>query len=118
MSLRLHTDKHGQPTPVRTVAFGAPISDPAEVAERIRRAQRAILNPSAKPKGFLNGDDEAAPEITFSRNCVSLEISGPDVVDLSFVDLPGRVACSSPLVLARVLIVVVCSDRVDRECRD
>lgn len=93
MSLRLLTDKHGQPTPVRTVAFGDPIYDPAEVAERIKRAQRAILNPSSKPRVFLNGGDETAPEITFSRNCVSLEISGPDVIDLSFVDLPGRWAC-------------------------
>lgn len=96
MSLRLLTDAHGQPVPVSTVPFGKPIFDPAEVAERIRRAQRAILSPSTNPKTFLSdgGDgSETAPEITFSRNCVSLDISGPDVVDLSFVDLPGRADC-------------------------
>ena len=27
--------------------------------------------------------------MTFSRNTVVLKVSGPDIVDLSFVDLPG-----------------------------
>ena len=63
---------------------------------RIRRAQRAILNPKKSRKAFLlEGEDDdgegkgAGEELSFSINCVSLQISGPDVADLSFCDLPG-----------------------------
>jgi hypothetical protein len=71
--------------------FGSIIHNKEEVEERIRRAQRAILNPSKSTKQFLDGDDEdvGEAELSFSNNCVSLQISGPDVADLSFCDLPG-----------------------------
>ncbi len=32
---------------------------------------------------------EEALELAFSKNCITLQISGPDVADLSFCDLPG-----------------------------
>ncbi|TFY61378.1 hypothetical protein EVJ58_g4548 [Rhodofomes roseus] len=92
VTLRLLTDRHGQAVQIRTVPFGDAILDATEVADRISRAQRAILNPSTEASFFLTGGEETTPETTFSRNCVSLEISGPDVVDLSFVDLPGIIA--------------------------
>ena len=65
--------------------------DKQQVEERIRRAQRAILRPSQDPNTFLSGPDEEPDtwEQKFSKNCVSLEISGPDLTDLSFCDLPG-----------------------------
>jgi hypothetical protein len=71
--------------------FGSIIYDQSEVEERIRRAQRAILNPKIPPKDFLNNEDEEelVSELNFSTNCVSLQISGPEVADLSFCDLPG-----------------------------
>ena len=62
---------------------------------RIRRAQRAILNPKKSRKTFLleeddgEGEGKGGEELSFSINCVSLQISGPDVADLSFCDLPG-----------------------------
>jgi hypothetical protein len=63
------------------------------VEGRIRRAQRAILNPKKPRKAFLegesDGEDGEGEELSFSTNCVSLQISGPDVADLSFCDLPG-----------------------------
>jgi len=92
VSLRFITDVKGQILgQVRNEAFGEKILDKSQVEERIRRAQRAILNPSTPHKQFLDGDDEDAAdtELTFSTNCVSLQISGPDVADLSFCDLPG-----------------------------
>ena len=64
-----------------------------EVQDRIARAQRAILNPSTDPQRFLDEEDpdlSIRRELTFSTNCVSLQISGDDVEDLSFVDLPGQ----------------------------
>ena len=75
----------------KNIPFGQAIRDKKEVKERIRRAQRAILRPSQNPDTFLSGPDEDSSnrELTFSKNCVSLEISGPELTDLSFCDLPG-----------------------------
>lgn len=81
---------------VRNEQFGHVITDKSEVEERIRRAQRAILNPTTrKVKGakyYLTDDDEGftSLELTFSSDFVSLQINGPDVADLSFCDLPGK----------------------------
>ena len=66
--------------------------DKSEVQDRIRRAQRAILNPSTPVEDFLQGtlaEDTSPGEVAFSTNCISLEISGNTVADLSFCDLPG-----------------------------
>lgn len=73
------------------IPFGQVIRDKSLVEERIRRAQRAILRPKTNPDVFLSGLDEDPDyrELTFSKNCVSLEISGPELTDLSFCDLPG-----------------------------
>jgi hypothetical protein len=81
---------HSQP-------FGKPIYEHKEVEGRIRRAQLAILDPSKDPQYYLNAGDDwefAPPELSFSGDCVSLEISGPDVADLSFCDLPGSLCHS------------------------
>lgn len=87
-------DEHGQPLKqVRNEQFGPPITDRNAVEERLRRAQRAILNPSSDVKVFLDGEDKdpQSSELTFSSNCVSVQISGTGVADLSFCDLPGAV---------------------------
>ena len=60
--------------------------------ERIRRAQRAILNPSTNHSIFLGGATVEENETSFSRNYISLEIGGRELEDLSFVDLPGLIA--------------------------
>jgi len=88
VSLRI-VEKHGNK--VRKIRFGEPIYDVAAVTERIRRAQRAILNLSTDADMFLKGPDEdlTLSEKTFSEDCICLEIKGKDVPDLSFIDLPG-----------------------------
>ena len=94
VSLRFSTDASGAPLgQTRNENFGPPIYNKNEVEDRIRRAQRAILNPSKPVKDFLNDEDVPVEktELSFSHNCVSLQISGPDVADLSFCDLPGTV---------------------------
>lgn len=93
VSLRFITDANGQPLDqVHNELFGPAIFNKAEVEERIRRAQRAILNPSIPHREFLDGEDVDLEEhqSSFSSNCVSLQISGRDVADLSFCDLPGK----------------------------
>jgi hypothetical protein len=95
VTLRFIEDGQGQNIgQAKTVPFGEPILEKSQVEERIRRAQRAILNPSTDHVHFLEGLDVDPPrrEQTFSRNCVSLQISGSEVADLSFVDLPGNVS--------------------------
>lgn len=92
--MRFINDRNGQPLgQARNEPFGPVIYDKAEVEERIRRAQTAILNPSSPLETFLKVDISNFPEpseLSFSRNVVSLSISGPSVADLSFCDLPGQ----------------------------
>ncbi|OCK79986.1 hypothetical protein K432DRAFT_393431 [Lepidopterella palustris CBS 459.81] len=61
------------------------------LAEIIRRAQLATLNPTHDPDQYI---DEHAPfnrnmQVEFSPNLVCLDISGPGLPNLSFYDLPG-----------------------------
>jgi hypothetical protein len=74
----------------KNVQFGQVIRDTKDVEERLRRAQRAILNPSIDSRQFLENTANVRNALNFSTNCVSLEIQGPDVTDLSFCDLPGE----------------------------
>jgi hypothetical protein len=68
-------------------------TDRNEVELLIARAQLAILNPTTPYERFrtLTKEDiesHVENELTFSKNSVTLKIIG-DVVDLTFVDLPG-----------------------------
>ncbi|EJF61472.1 hypothetical protein DICSQDRAFT_161582 [Dichomitus squalens LYAD-421 SS1] len=84
---------------VSEVDFGALLTDKAKVEPMLRRAQAAVLNPHVLKDDFVDMSDEKlrAPKIAgrkpllFSRNVVCVELAGPDLVDLSFVDLPGIV---------------------------
>ena len=75
------------------IRFGPFITDKSDVEDRIRRAQLAILNPSKEPSGFLGPlgriDRGIKNEMSFSSDLVSVRISGREIDDLSFVDLPG-----------------------------
>jgi len=112
----LHVFENGK---VRNEPFGDVITDKSLVEERIRRAQRAILNPKIrKDKGlkyYLNDDDETM-ELSFSTDCVSLQISGPDVADLSFCDLPGTFTVVIPSLVLKTNGNVH-KRRVDSGCR-
>jgi hypothetical protein len=91
VSLRFITDADGQPLgQARNEQFGDIIFDKDDIEDRIRRAQFAILNPKTSAKKFLAGDADKRPlQLSFSLNAITLQISGPDVADLSFCDLPG-----------------------------
>jgi hypothetical protein len=94
VSLRFITDADGQPLgQARNEQFGDIIFDTNDIEDRIRRAQFAILNPKTSAKKFLAGDADKRPaQLSFSLNAITLQISGPDVADLSFCDLPGALA--------------------------
>jgi hypothetical protein len=89
--LRFVTEDGSELPQPRKLEFGDPIYTKSLVTERIRRAQCAILNPDITSTNFLNAPPDALEQksLSFSSNSVCLEISGNDVEDLSFVDLPG-----------------------------
>jgi len=92
VSIRLAVDKNGNALERPTIQrFGEPITWKFDVEERIKRAQLAILNPSIAAEDFLTVDlpFSQTNESRFSKNSIILDISGPDVEDLAFVDLPG-----------------------------
>ncbi|KIJ53717.1 hypothetical protein M422DRAFT_775734 [Sphaerobolus stellatus SS14] len=100
VSICFTTDDDGTPLlPQQIIGFGPPIYDREEIEERIRRAQRAALNPGRgmeSPSDFLS--NERLPSrnmLDFTTNYVSLEIRGPELIDLSFCDLPGLIASVS-----------------------
>jgi hypothetical protein len=100
LSLRFEFDDAGRRRDeVKEVPFGPPITDNGDVELAIRRAQAAVLNPAIPYDQFLTftADDirdgkalHGSSSLAFSKNVVCLDISGPDVTDLAFVDLPGQ----------------------------
>ena len=98
--IRRETDEHGSKISAREEPFGEVIYDKAELEEMLRRAQLAVLNPSLRSDFFLDFDTDTlkpgqAPpgsdrQLQFSDDVVCLDITGPDVTDLSFIDLPGE----------------------------
>ncbi|KAG8853986.1 hypothetical protein FRB96_007849 [Tulasnella sp. 330] len=96
VTLRFHVDTEDKPLPeVREVAFGPKLSDKDEVEKVLRRAQRAILRSTLDTSMFLNDEDlrtRGHPAQTFSQNCICIRVSGPNVPDLYFYDLPGIIA--------------------------
>ncbi|TFY58344.1 hypothetical protein EVG20_g8189 [Dentipellis fragilis] len=94
VTLRFFTNPAGIAySPARNVQFGEPLKESERhlVEDRIRRAQLSILSPSKTPEECLRAtlQDLGTGDMRFSTNLVSLEIRGPTVEDLSFVDLPG-----------------------------
>lgn len=93
ISLRFNFDRTGHPlSVVRDIPFGATLHNADDVEKMLRRAQRAILRPDLDPTLFLDDSDlhVFGVPMTFSRNCVCIQVSGPNVSDLYFYDLPGE----------------------------
>lgn len=82
---------------VSEIPFGGPITDKSHVELALRKAQFAVLNPGVPAKKILNAT--SAEELTdmatdksqsFSKNVVCVDLQGPELTDLSFIDLPGQ----------------------------
>ncbi len=97
ISIRREYDKHKRLDDIREIPFGDLITDKSEVELALRRAQLAVLNPSIPiPKILKSSVEElndwstqSAHQVPFSRNVVCVDLEGPDLTDLSFIDLPG-----------------------------
>ena len=83
---------------VKEVLFGPLLTDKTMVEPMLRRAQAAVLNPHISEEKFVEMSEDklkaskvdGRKSLLFSRNIVCIELAGPDLVDLSFVDLPGK----------------------------
>ena len=103
ISLRFEFASDGSrlpPNEITTIPFGHTLTDIEDVELALRRAQVAILNPKRIPGDFLSKTGEelqayrtaqafASGTLKFSKNSIVVEISDPEGVALSFVDLPG-----------------------------
>lgn len=100
ISLRREYNEQGaRLNDITETPFGPLITDPGDLEQMLRRAQSVLLNPtiptdeilSATPEALNKGLFKGYPkQRKFSRNSICLNISGPEVTDLSFVDLPGN----------------------------
>lgn len=83
------TKGNALPNP-QCIPFGSTIDSPSNVCERIRRAQVAVLHPRRDPREFLEASYLPENEDGgFSFDSIIVDVEGPDLIDLSFVDLPG-----------------------------
>ncbi|KAL8720623.1 MAG: hypothetical protein Q9181_007883 [Wetmoreana brouardii] len=67
-------------------------SNKADIPRGLQLAQLAILNPGSDPVKYIPGKNSLIDErmqVKFSPNVVRLDITAPDVPNLSFYDLPG-----------------------------
>ncbi|KAI8996213.1 P-loop containing nucleoside triphosphate hydrolase protein [Trametes punicea] len=99
ISVRWEFDDNGDRLEeVREVQFGPRLTDKTQVEPLLRRAQAAVLSGSvsdADSPDMWHQDTKkgkaATKVLAFSRNTICVDLAGPDLVDLSFVDLPGIV---------------------------
>ena len=83
--------------PAGEVPFGKPLTSETQddIELVLRRAQAAVLNPQIGFEHVLTRTPEELVSLMtqapyrFSKNVVCVDISGPGLPDLSFVDLPG-----------------------------
>ncbi|KAL8280533.1 hypothetical protein RQP46_007181 [Phenoliferia psychrophenolica] len=111
VSLRFESDSAGRPLAnIKETLFGPTLTDPNKVEDTLKRAQLAILNPSIDSGKFVNGTPATgtnAKQLEFSTNIIVVDISGPEVTDLAFVDLPGLISNGSQELIDLVRNLVV-----------
>ncbi|KAK7040880.1 hypothetical protein VNI00_009476 [Paramarasmius palmivorus] len=85
---------------IKEQPFGDIITNKSEVEPALRRAQFAVLNPKVQRQAILASSVDRLPELvaststkssSFSRNIVCVDLEGPELTDLSFIDLPGLI---------------------------
>ncbi len=85
--------------PVET-AFGDVITDKDNVEPALRRAQLSALNPSLPLSEVIEATDEdletmmdqTVTKVAYTRDIVCIDLRGPELTDLAFIDLPGNTA--------------------------
>ncbi|KAF9496798.1 hypothetical protein BDN71DRAFT_1505469 [Pleurotus eryngii] len=99
ISIRLEFDQGGKKTErTKELPFGPRIGEASkgEVEIALRKAQYCNLNPGVAFQDVIDMDIQEFKQACqtedpppFSRNVVCIDLQGPDMVDFSFIDLPG-----------------------------
>ena len=107
MSIRWEFDEHGEPlAKTDETPFGKRITKKEDVELALRRAQTAVLNPHAPAMYFVTLSERELSNMAvnnpkalrFSRNVVCVDLEGPELPDLFFIDIPGRSLLCGPLI--------------------
>ncbi|KAG7448030.1 P-loop containing nucleoside triphosphate hydrolase protein [Guyanagaster necrorhizus] len=116
ISIRREFDKNGERMDdISETPFGGVITDKSAVESILRRAQLSVLNPAIPIEKILvstldeltKWSKESQSMQPFSRNVVCVDLSGPDLTDLSFIDLPGLIQNAESNVVSLVEDLVV-----------
>jgi len=104
ISLRIMYDSVGESlAEPQVLKFGESMTDASEVENRLRQAQKAVLNfhddDQMDLRRFLEDLDVVTEVSGFSRNVVRLEVSGAELVDVTFIDLPGIITNANQVYL-------------------
>ncbi|KAJ7185818.1 P-loop containing nucleoside triphosphate hydrolase protein [Mycena filopes] len=110
ISIRVEFDESGHARPgTSEVQFGDLIMNKDEVELALRRAQVAVLNPNADLSQILEMSAEELKKgipgevpLPFSRNVICVDLEGPGLTDLMFLDLPGIIQNAEPDVVQLV----------------
>lgn len=106
ISIRLEFDQDGKKTErTKEIPFGPRISEASkgEVEIVLRKAQYCNMNPGVAFQDVIDMDIQelqacqAEELVPFSENVVCIDLQGPDMVDLPFIDLPGGPIRSLPV---------------------
>jgi hypothetical protein len=89
LRIMFNSEGYALETP-RVITYGERLFDPAHVERTLVRAQDTILRSDEWVDG-MDPDQDRPPRQSFSRNVVRLEVSAPELVDVTFIDLPGIV---------------------------
>ena len=90
------------------IPFGDMMYGPEQVEDRLRRAQEAILRwytAEIDPATLLTDDHVVTEMVGFSRNVVRLDVSGPDLVDVTFIDLPGIISNANQVCILQLTLI-------------
>ncbi|KAK7044850.1 P-loop containing nucleoside triphosphate hydrolase protein [Favolaschia claudopus] len=115
ISIRVEFEENGAPRgDVTEMQFGDTITKKAAVETALRRAQFAVLHPSLSFQDVLSYEMTTIKEglpglqpLPFSRNVVCVDLEGPELTDLMFLDLPGLIANADTEIINLVEEMVV-----------
>ncbi|PBK78407.1 hypothetical protein ARMSODRAFT_947314 [Armillaria solidipes] len=116
ISIRREFDKNGERMDdISETPFGELITDKSAVESLLRRAQPSVLNPGIPVEKVLHAPTEELTKWSeqsqkmqpFSRNVVCVDLSGPELTDLSFIDLPGLIQNAESNIVSLVEDLVV-----------
>ncbi|KAJ7593810.1 P-loop containing nucleoside triphosphate hydrolase protein [Mycena floridula] len=101
---------------IHETRFGPVITDPKQVELALRRAQLAALNPKLPFDTILSASEDELRRFSteavsngagFTHDVVCIDLEGPALTDLSFIDLPGLIQNAEPEVVSLVENIVV-----------